>query len=93
MESLAVDIESRVSGLWNKVGPEECFIAQYNDISNYMILVNQKRVLFCLTFSGDYYQFMFNERGKKWSFLLPSILGFVDLLQRIHKFVCMCKSA
>lgn len=26
-------------------------------------------------------------------FLLPSLLDFVDLLKRVHKFLCACKSA
>lgn len=93
LESLAVDIESRISGLWKEVRPEECFIAQYNDISNYIILVIKRGIYSVLLFSGIVTNLRSVKGKKKVIFLLPSLLDFVDLLKSVDKFVCGWKSA
>lgn len=89
MEDFAVDIESRLPGLWKEVRPKECFDALYKDISNFMIFVI-RRDFFHLTFSRDCYQFMCKEK-KVISFSL-SPLYFVDLLRRNHNSMCAHKN-
>lgn len=87
LESLAVDIESRLPGLWKEARPEGCLSALYKDTSNCMILVI-RRGFFCLTFSRDCFQFTCNEE-KKVIFLPLSSLDFFDLLKRDHEFMCV----
>lgn len=62
----------RIQIVWvveRSVRPEGCFIAQYKDVSNYVILVIRRGFYsVCLTFSRDCYRFTFNEGGEEKSY-------------------------